>query len=552
MKEHAMLKSMILMIRGAILFTVASAHVLAQGFQTSKEAMHVRAFNRESVVSPNIRIHPSPAMQQFEVSITTHPANPNIVLVGAVTQDTTALMNGTMGWYYTTDGGATWSGRDTMSTHTNLNDFMGDPTVGIDLSGNLFIGGIYNDAHIFVDRSTNGGTNWAHTPAYAPQPGYHRPNLAIDTNPLSPYKNYLYVVNTGLLFSRSTDSGQSFSTPLSIGGTIGSWRKVGPSLALSPDSGLYVAWSGYDATSSAPIQLGFNQSTNGGISWQTARSIRTFNGVYPLMKNVQLYSAPSIAVDRSTGPRRGWIYIVYTEKSPTTPDIFLIRSIDKGNTWSSPVKVYQDSSGKDQWMPSISVDPSTGKLFVIYYDSRNFPSNDSAQVYVSCSSDGGENFKHILVSDAPFLPTPIRAPWDNDYMGQYISITALQGVVWPCWMDNRTGFHQAYVARIADSVFTSVAELLDARIPVSYNLSQNFPNPFNPSTEIHFSLPNKSHVTLTIFDLLGREVATLVSEELSAGSYSTRWDATGFPTGVYLYRLEAGEFVETKKLLLLR
>ncbi|MBI4429797.1 MAG: T9SS type A sorting domain-containing protein, partial [Ignavibacteriales bacterium] len=84
-----------------------------------------------------------------------------------------------------------------------------------------------------------------------------------------------------------------------------------------------------------------------------------------------------------------------------------------------------------------------------------------------------------------------------------------------------------------------------------FSLSQNYPNPFNPSTEIQFSLSRKSYVTLTIFDLLGREVATLISEELSAGSYSTHWDAAGLPSGVYLYRLQAGAFVETKKLILL-
>jgi hypothetical protein len=92
----------------------------------------------------------------------------------------------------------------------------------------------------------------------------------------------------------------------------------------------------------------------------------------------------------------------------------------------------------------------------------------------------------------------------------------------------------------------------DELLPHHYNLGQNFPNPFNPSTEIQFSLPHRNFVTLKIFDLLGREVATLVSEELSAGNYSTRWDAAGMPSGVYFYRLQAGEFVETKKLLLLR
>jgi len=184
----------------------------------------------------------------------------------------------------------------------------------------------------------------------------------------------------------------------------------------------------------------------------------------------------------------------------------------------------------------------------VCFDSRKFPANDSAQVYLSVSTDGGDTFRDVLVSDTPFLPAPIPYPGTTGYMGDYIQVTALNGVVWPCWNDNRTGRHQTYTTRI---VITSVEEI-SSEVPSTFALEQNFPNPFNPSTEIQFSLPHKSHVTLTIFDLLGREVATLVSEELSAGSFSTRWDAAGFPSGVYLYRLQAGEFVETKKLILLR
>jgi hypothetical protein len=87
---------------------------------------------------------------------------------------------------------------------------------------------------------------------------------------------------------------------------------------------------------------------------------------------------------------------------------------------------------------------------------------------------------------------------------------------------------------------------------VTFSLSQNYPNPFNPTTTITFALPVKSFVSLKIFDVLGREVATLVSEELSTGKYSTQWNAAGLGSGVYFYRLQAGSFMETKKLLLLR
>jgi photosystem II stability/assembly factor-like uncharacterized protein len=89
-------------------------------------------------------------------------------------------------------------------------------------------------------------------------------------------------------------------------------------------------------------------------------------------------------------------------------------------------------------------------------------------------------------------------------------------------------------------------------IPVTHHLSQNYPNPFNSISNFEFRISNLSNVSLKIFDLLGREVATLVSEKLAPGIYTRHWDATGFSSGVYFYRLQSGDFMQTRKLVLLR
>jgi hypothetical protein len=88
--------------------------------------------------------------------------------------------------------------------------------------------------------------------------------------------------------------------------------------------------------------------------------------------------------------------------------------------------------------------------------------------------------------------------------------------------------------------------------PTSYALGQNFPNPFNPSTQIEFSIPQSSHVTLKIYDVLGKEVASLVDGAMGVGTYTTTWNAQNSPSGVYFYRLTAGSYTMTRKLLLLR
>ncbi len=87
---------------------------------------------------------------------------------------------------------------------------------------------------------------------------------------------------------------------------------------------------------------------------------------------------------------------------------------------------------------------------------------------------------------------------------------------------------------------------------VQFILEDNYPNPFNPSTKIQFLLPKATHVILNIYNSLGQKVKQLVSQYLNAGTYTEEWNASGFASGVYFYRIEAGSFVETKKLVLLR
>lgn len=89
-------------------------------------------------------------------------------------------------------------------------------------------------------------------------------------------------------------------------------------------------------------------------------------------------------------------------------------------------------------------------------------------------------------------------------------------------------------------------------VPHDYDLAQNFPNPFNPSTVIQYAIPVKSHVLLTVHNLLGQVVSTIVNGEQEAGLHEVKFEAINLASGVYLYRLEAGKFVQTRKLTLIR
>lgn len=98
----------------------------------------------------------------------------------------------------------------------------------------------------------------------------------------------------------------------------------------------------------------------------------------------------------------------------------------------------------------------------------------------------------------------------------------------------------------------TVINLISAITPEKFSLSQNYPNPFNPATNIKFDLPKSGFVKLTIYDALGREVTTLINSEMKAGSYNANWDASSYSSGIYFYKLETGDFVETKKMVLIK
>ena len=104
--------------------------------------------------------------------------------------------------------------------------------------------------------------------------------------------------------------------------------------------------------------------------------------------------------------------------------------------------------------------------------------------------------------------------------------------------------------RLSQFVYTQATS--DPAIAGNYVLAQNYPNPFNPSTTIDFNLPASGEVKLAVYDLLGREVATLVNGRLEAGLHSVQFDASQLTSGIYMYRLQAGDQVQTRKLTLIQ
>ena len=94
--------------------------------------------------------------------------------------------------------------------------------------------------------------------------------------------------------------------------------------------------------------------------------------------------------------------------------------------------------------------------------------------------------------------------------------------------------------------------IISKKLPNNFKLSQNYPNPFNPNTKIQFAIPQNGIVSLKVYDILGREVKTLVNQSLKAGTYEINWDAATYSSGIYFYRLESENYYEAKKMILIK
>jgi len=114
----------------------------------------------------------------------------------------------------------------------------------------------------------------------------------------------------------------------------------------------------------------------------------------------------------------------------------------------------------------------------------------------------------------------------------------------------RTSLGNVYKRKLSD-VVTALDELSES-VPTRFSLGQNYPNPFNPSTTISFSIPNSEFVSLKVYDVLGKEVTTLVNGHKTAGIYSVQFTTDNLSSGIYFYTFKAGNFSETKKMILMK
>lgn len=459
---------------------------------------------------PNVLISTSNSPE--EVSIAINPKNTNQIVAGANLNNS----------YRSNDAGVTWS---VQTLSCSAYGVWGDPVLIWDTTNTCYYlhlsnppsGGSWID-RIVVQKSTNFGQNYT-TCTYTGKNG----NKAQDKEwaVVNPLNNEMHVTwtqfdNYGssaptdssiILYSKTSDGGTTWSTPKRIshyaGDCIDSDNTVeGAVPAIGPLGELYVAWAG-------PKGLVFQKSLDGGITWlPTETIINSFPGGWDYAINglQRCNGLPFTYCDLSNGPNKGTIYINWSDQSSgaNDGDIWLIKSTDGGNTWSSPKRVNDDAPGKQQFMSAMAIDQVTGYVYILFYDRRNFSSGTNTDVYMAVSQDGGTTFVNYKVNANTFTPSA------SYFFGDYIGISAHNNIVRPIWMQlTSTGNLSVYTALINP---TTVG--IYNATPENISLITPMPNPFKTETSINFNVAKKTKLTVHLVDNVGKIIGVIYNKKI--------------------------------------
>jgi Secretion system C-terminal sorting domain len=402
----------------------------------------------------DVRVFPSPNPQS-EVHISINKTNPNVMLLSSNTFPN--AFSGVGAWW-TTNGGTTWTGNDHMPNNAQG---RADPSTAFDATGNGYIavlsspgGNPLADPNGYaIQRTTNNGAIWQPQALGVTNIDCDKEMVAADDVPTSPFANNFYAAWTNfgisggaIQINRSTNGGAAFSAPITLNNHWGQ----GANVQTGPNGEVYVCWADYTNGNLPEKGLGFTSSTNGGVTFATATIPFTYTGIRvgnfgnSNFGGTRVNSFPSMTVDKSTGIRRGRIYVVYAENINGTSVIRLRFSDNQGVNWST-ANTISISNGRQSWFPWISCDANDGNIYVTYY-SLDQPSGFQTNTYVASSKDGGTTFVNQIVSDVNHITHAIPE-FSGGYAGDYIGITAHGGNAYAAWMDNRTGQWQNYVSR---------------------------------------------------------------------------------------------------------
>jgi len=457
--------------------------------------------------------------------------------------------------FFSNDAGNSWI--PALVPLSGLSNFTEatDPAVAYDALGNVYCAMIHyqtfgNGDGLFVNMSADNGATWKNKAVEVKRNSdatvfEDRPAITVD-NSSGTFKNNVYVTWTSLenengriLFSRSVNGGASFENYIELA----TGKVHTTDVKVDQNGAVYVAFLLNNNT------IVVRKSVDGGLSFSAPVTAATFehsgiayNNTFLLKQNgttgVKVRSFPTLAL------LNNHVYICYSAKNAgDLSDIFMVKSLDGGATFSAPVKINNDNTGSDQFMPRADV--RDGKLYITWLDSRDDANNVTIAAYLGVSEDAGASFTNRRLATQDFNPSSILL---KNYIGDYIGLAVGRENIISVWTDGRNNLFDVYAGIIKMNP-TSVD---NPAVAGEFTLNQNYPNPFNPSTVISYSVPAENQVTIKLYDISGKEIANLFNGFVGAGSHSFNFDIKSLrldlASGTYVVKVQYGEIMKSIKM----
>jgi len=420
---------------------------------------------------------------------------------------------------------------------------------------------------IYYKRSVDGGLSWEANIRLTNDPELSiLPTLAISGSAVHVTWGDLRDGNSEIYYKRSIDGGLTWGadTRLTNNSSISKYSSI-----TSSGSNVHIVW--FDGRDGNP-EIYYKNSIDGGDTWSSDLRLTSNSGFSYI---------PVVAASGSV------VHVAWYDSTAGNWELYYKRSTDNGSSWGADSRL-TNNSGESKW-PAIAVSGSTvhlswvekrsGGTYTIYYKrSTNGGTSWGAEVAVTkknyfnlypCLAVNGsivhlvyQNLSNVTKYDIAYNSSVNGgATWgsevkltSNQNNSSNASIAASGTTLHVIFQDDRDGNSEIYYKQKLNAPAGALSGLSDINSGMvsKISLSQNDPNPFNPSTKIRFVIPDNTFVNLVIYDALGKEVETLVNEQLSVGTHEAVWSAGKYSSGVYYYRLTTGEFSQTNKMLLLK
>ena len=397
---------------------------------------------------------------------------------------------------YSLDGGASFT---PVRVADDQQPSLGDVSLAFDHRGRLFLSYLairknglpgywahgVGENGIWVRRSPDGGKTWDPAPVGVKTWKGDEPDVKLedmpriwsDTGAASHHLGNLYMAwiewqleQSIILFTRSTDGGQTWAAPVRISTIAGLPRDdngavVAPIGTVGPDGTIFVIWNqGFNITLASSVDGGRRFSPSRPIFNVSAPYFGGASGVPGLSRCMGF---PQVGID----PKRATLYVTWSDFRNGDVDVFFSRSDDHGKTWTTPKRVNDDAvhDGADQFLQWMAVDPTDGSINVQFYDRRDDPANRLTRVTLARSTDGGRSFTNYAWRADAFAS-------ENAFLGDYEWLVALDGRVFGAWAEPAPANYVIEVPRAAGTVKSTTPTIIRVG-SADFRTTQEAPRP---------------------------------------------------------------------------